>query len=102
VRWEVTARAKRRASFASAGDAADARAARLWQDGRRTDGVAGMDDPLKINDQIAELKRELAQLQIRQQEAQRANDYDLNNGLSASIAHGIERLEELQTLLRRT
>ena len=38
-------------------------------------------DPLKINDEIAELKRELMQLQIQQQEAQRANDFDLNNRL---------------------
>jgi len=38
-------------------------------------------DPLKINDEIAELERELMQLQIQQQEAQRANDFDLNNRL---------------------
>ena len=79
--------------------AARARAARLWQDGAATgDGDAPM-DPLKINDEIAELKRELMQLQIQQQEAQRANDFDLNNRLAASITHGIERLDELQAQL---
>ena len=59
-------------------------------------------DPLKINDEIAELKRELMQLQIQQQEAQRANDFDLDNRLSASIAHGVERLDELQAQLDKT
>jgi uncharacterized small protein (DUF1192 family) len=52
-------------------------------------------DQMEINDRIATLNREIAQLQTRRQEAHRIGDNDLDVLLQTRIGHLMERVNEL-------